>query len=112
MSIKKKEKKKWYKNIKNEMKIKNKVVSMKEKVSTFLELPKEVIQNSTKITIIEDENILIEGYKKIVDYYDNYIKIKANNMYVVIDGVNLDIEEITDFELVISGKIYSINYKK
>ena len=94
------------------MKIKNKVVSMKEKVSTFLELPKEVIQNSTKITIIEDENILIEGYKKIVDYYDNYIKIKANNMYVVIDGTNLDIEEITDFELVISGKIYSINYKK
>ena len=112
MSIKKIEKKKWYKNIKNEMKIKNKVVSMKEKVSTFLELPKEVIQNSTKITIIEDENILIEGYKKIVDYYDNYIKIKANNMYVVIDGTNLDIEEITDFELVISGKIYSINYKK
>ena len=112
MSIKKKEKKKWYKNIKNEIKIKNKVVSMKEKVSTFLELPKEVIQNSTKITIIEDENILIEGYKKIVDYYDNYIKIKANNMYVVIDGTNLDIEEITDFELVISGKIYSINYKK
>ena len=112
MSITKKEKKKWYKNIKNEMKIKNKVVSMKEKVSTFLELPKEVIQNSTKITIIEDENILIEGYKKIVDYYDNYIKIKANNMYVVIDGTNLDIEEITDFELVISGKIYSINYKK
>ena len=112
MSIKKKEKKKCYKNIKNEMKIKNKVVSMKEKVSTFLELPKEVIQNSTKITIIEDENILIEGYKKIVDYYDNYIKIKANNMYVVIDGTNLDIEEITDFELVISGKIYSINYKK
>ena len=112
MSIKKKEKKKWYKNIKNEMKIKNKVVSMKEKVSTFLELPKEVIQNSTKITIIEDENILIEGYKKIVDYSDNYIKIKANNMYVVIDGTNLDIEEITDFELVISGKIYSINYKK
>ena len=112
MSIKKKEKKKWYKNIKNEMKIKNKVVSMKEKVSTFLELPKEVIQNSRKITIIEDENILIEGYKKIVDYYDNYIKIKANNMYVVIDGTNLDIEEITDFELVISGKIYSINYKK
>lgn len=112
MSIKKKEKKKWYKNIKNEMKIKNKVVSMKEKVSTFLELPKEVIQNSTKITIIEDKNILIEGYKKIVDYYDNYIKIKANNMYVVIDGTNLDIEEITDFELVISGKIYSINYKK
>ena len=112
MKTKKNEKKKWYKNIQSKMKSKPKVVSMKEKISTFLELPKEVIENSTKITIIEDESILIEGYKKIVDYYDNYIKIKANNMYVVIDGCNLDIEEITDFELVIEGKIYSINYKK
>ncbi len=112
MNTKKNDKKKWYKNIKNNMKVKPKVVSMKEKISTFLELPKEVIENATKITVIEDQSILIEGYKKIVDYYDNYIKIRANNMYVVIDGSNLDIQEITDFELVIEGKIYSINYKK
>ena len=55
---------------------------------------------------------MIEGYKKIVDYYDDYIKIKANNLDVVIDGKELDIKEITDFELVIEGKIYSVNYKR
>ena len=77
-----------------------------------MELPQEIVDKSTKITAIDDNNILIEGYKKIEDYYDNYIKIKTNNMDIVIDGVGLDIKEINDYELVIEGKIYSINYKK
>ncbi|MDD3303971.1 MAG: YabP/YqfC family sporulation protein [Clostridia bacterium] len=112
MNTKKKGKKKWYKQIKDNLKFKSKITSTKERVSEFLELPPEVVSKSTKITMIEDVNVLIEGYKKIVDYYDDYIKIKANNMDVVIDGKQLDIKEITDFELVIEGKIYSINYKR
>ena len=77
-----------------------------------MEIPQEIVSNYTKVTSIEDTDILIEGYKKIVDYYDNYIKIKTNNMYLIIDGKNLDIKEITDSELVISGSIYSLNYRK
>ena len=75
-------------------------------------MKQEIVSNYTKVTSIEDTDILIEGYKKIVDYYDNYIKIKTNNMYLVIDGKDLDIKEITDSELVISGVIYSLNYKR
>lgn len=112
MSLKKSDKKKISKGIKNSFNIKSKIYSTKEKISEFLELPKEVMLKSTKVTSIENTSILIEGYKKIVDYYDNYIKIKANNIDIVIDGENLDIAEITDYELVIEGKIYSLNYQK
>lgn len=112
MSIKKKEKKKIASDLKNSFKFKSKIYATREKISDFLELPKEVMLKSTKITSIENSNILIEGYQKIVDYYDNYIKIKANNIDVIIDGENLDIVEITDSELVIEGKIYSLNYQK
>lgn len=112
MGVKKKKNKIWYKKVSEELKVKKKINSAKERISEFLELPKEIILKSTKITIIEDNNILIEGYQNIVDYFDNYIKIKTNNMFIIIDGVNLDIKEITDFELVIEGKIYSINYQK
>ena len=112
MNSRKKEKNKWYKKIMKNISMKNTIVHAKEKFSDFLELPPEVVSNSTKITSIENSDILIEGYKKIVDYYDDYIKIKAHNMDIVIDGKDLDIKEITDFELVIQGKIYSLNYKK
>lgn len=112
MKTKKKERKKWYRKIKEELKITEKINLTKERVSDFLELPKEVMSRISKITVIEDKSVLIEGYQKIVDYYDDYIKIKANNLDVIIDGKSLDIQEITDYELVIEGTIYSINYKK
>ena len=112
MALKKREKKKWGKEVLNSLKVREKISNAKDKFSEFLELPQEILDKSTKITAIDDNNILIEGYKKIEDYYDNYIKIKANNMDIVIDGVGLDIKEINDYELVIEGKIYSINYKK
>lgn len=112
MKLNKKEKKKFCSNIIKSIRSKSSINNAKDKFSEFLEIPQEIISNYTKVTSIEDTDILIEGYKKIVDYYDNYIKIKTNNMYIVIDGSNLDIKEITDSELVISGKIYSLNYKR
>lgn len=112
MSTKKREKKKWYKTISKNIKIRTQVSQAKDKFAELLELPREVVSSSTKITCIENTDILIEGYKQIMDYYDDYIKIKAHNMEIVVDGRNLDIKEITDFELVIQGEIYSLNYKK
>ena len=70
-----------------------------------------MVTSLTKVTTIENTDVLIEGYKQIVDYYDDYIKIKTHNMELVIDGNNLDIKEITDDDLCISGDIYSLNYK-
>lgn len=112
MNTKKKLKRKWYKEISKNINIRSQVSEAKDKFANFLELPPEVINSSTKITSIENTNILIEGYKQIMDYYDDYIKIKAHNMEIVIDGKELDIKEITDFELVIEGEIYSLNYKR
>lgn len=112
INLKKKEKRSISKKLSDKFKIKQKITVTKERVSEFLELPREVLLKSTKITCIENNSILIEGYQKIIDYYDNYIKLKSNNMDIVIDGENLDIVEITDYELVIEGKIYSLNYQK
>lgn len=112
MNSKKKERKKWYRKINENLKVTEKISLTKERVSEFLELPKEVMSKITKITVIEDGNVLIEGYQKIIDYYSDYIKIKSSNINIIIDGKDLDIQEITDYELVIEGQIYSINYKR
>lgn len=111
MKISKTEKKKWYKNIIKDLGSKNKTSKLIDTFSEFFEIPKELVTSSTKITVIENKSVLIEGYKQIMDYYDNYIKIKAFNTDVVVDGKDLDIKEITDSDLIIQGEIYSLNYK-
>ncbi len=104
--------KKWYKEILKSLNSKKSISNVKDKFSYFLELPQEVVSKSTKITVINNDSVLIEGYKQIIDYYDDYIKIKTNNSDIVIDGKELDIKEITDYDLVIEGTIYSLNYQK
>ena len=111
LNSKKSEKKKWYKSIAKSLKERKIISSATDKFSDFLELPNEVMSKTTKITTIENRDVLIEGYKQIADYYDDYIRIKTYNLDIIIDGSQLDIKEITDSELVISGKIYSLNYK-
>ena len=111
-SKKEKANKRWYKQILKVVNSKKIISNAKDKFSYFLELPEEVVSKSTKITTINNNNVLIEGYKQIVDYYDDYIKIKTNSLDIVIDGKDLDIKEITDYELVIEGSIYSLNYQK
>ena len=75
-----------------------------------LNLPDELVYNYAKITMIENKEILIEGSNNIVDYYDNYIKIQTKNVYIILDGRNLNINEINDNELLISGIITNVGY--
>lgn len=111
MKNEKKSSKIWYRDMIKNINKKKSINEAKDRFSKFLELPQEVIGKSSKITIIQNNSILIEGYKQIIDYYDDYIKIKLNSMDVLIDGKTLDIKEITDSDLVVEGNIYSINYQ-
>lgn len=112
MSSKKNQRKKWYSKFVKKVVKPNKNDKFIDNFSDFFELPRELITSSTKITIIENQRLLIEGYKQVMDYYDNYIKIKTYNNEVVVDGKGLDIKEITDNALIIQGDIYSLNYKE
>lgn len=111
MNNKKKQRKKWYSRFIKSIDFSKKSDKFIDNFSDFFELPKELITSSTKITVIENKRLLIEGYKQVMDYYDNYIKVKTNNNEVVVDGKDLDIKEIDDNALIIQGSIYSLNYK-
>ena len=102
----KKEGKKLFKKIN----FKSKISEVKERFIETLELPKELSSDFARITMIENSQILIEGKNNIVDYYDNYIKIQTQNVYIILDGKNLKINEITDEEVLISGEISNVGF--
>ena len=102
----KKEGKKLFKKIN----FKSKISEVKERFIETLELPKELSSDFARITMIENSQILIEGKNNIVDYYDNYIKIQTQNVYIILDEKNLKINEITDEEVLISGEISNVGF--
>ena len=106
------------KNRKNKSKIFNKINFEKKltdvKINFFkkLNLPDEITYSLTKITMLETNEIYIEGKNKIVDYYSNYIKVQLDNLFILIMGKNLEIGDISDEDVLISGEISSIEYIK
>lgn len=93
-------------------KINNEKEKMAQKIAGFLEMPEEVVGDNTKITLVDDKYLYLEGYNKIEDYYDHYIKIKTKKVTIILDGKKMNIREISDLELVVEGEIKNISYNK
>ncbi len=89
---------------------KKKVSEARNRFIETLDLPQELSGQYVRITMIHNMQILIEGKNSIIDYYDNYIKLQAQSMYLQIDGNNLKIAEITDQEALITGNISNVGF--
>lgn len=77
----------------------------------FLELPKEVVSDIPKITVVGFEEVLIENYKSILEYEDYYIKINTHIGAVNINGFNLRLKEMTGDDIMVFGKIDRIDFE-
>ena len=82
------------------------------KLDNLLELPREVASSDIKITIIGFDEILIENYKNILEYQDVLIKLNTFEGTVTIYGFNLKLEQMTDEDIKVNGKIDSIEFER
>lgn len=89
---------------------KQKPEKLKQKVSEFLALPKELTLDLSKITITGNRELFIENYKGIIEYEENRIRIKTKEGVVKLEGNNMSIKEITSDDIIIYGVIDSIQF--
>lgn len=78
----------------------------------ILEIPKEAYTNEPKITITGFNEFVIENYKGILEYEDNYIKLSTYIGCININGFNLKLDKMTDDCLKIIGKIESLDIER
>jgi len=97
-------------NSKNKTTKKDKL-TLKEKVSEALELPKELILDIPKITLVGNKQLLVENYKGIIEYEDNKIRLKTHEGVIKLEGTNMIIKEITSEDIMVNGKISLIEFQ-
>ena len=83
-----------------------------KKINSALEIPKEVSDDETKITILGFKEMLIENYKGILEYEEFYIKIKTNIGNINVNGFNLSLEQVTEDDIFVKGKIENIDIER
>lgn len=82
------------------------------KLDTLLEIPREVASTDVKITILGFNEILIENYKNILEYQDILVKINTFEGAITIYGFNLKLEQMTDEDIKVIGKIDTIEFEE
>lgn len=82
------------------------------KINEILEVPREITGNTTKLTIVGFDEMLIENYKGILEYEEFYIKVKTDIGNININGFNLELEQVTEDDISVKGKIESLDIER
>lgn len=83
---------------------------LKEKFTEVLELPKELVLDLPKLTMVGNKDMMIENYKGVIEYGSARIRINTGLGAVKITGEGLELKEITSEDIIISGKIQSVEF--
>lgn len=86
------------------------IVNKKNGILEKIDLPKDVMMNLPRITVLGDSEITIENHKGIESFENECIKVKTNKGIVKIEGMNFEILYIASETIVLSGKFKSVNY--
>ena len=84
----------------------------RNKINRLLEIPKEVYLDVPKLIIVGFEEMVIENYKSILEYEDFFIRINTNIGILNVNGFNLKLENMTNDDIKILGKIESIDIER
>jgi len=84
----------------------------RNRLSELLDIPRELDKKQTKVTIISFEEILIENYKGIMEYEEFYVKINTELGLININGFNLNLEQMTNDDIIVKGVINSIDLER
>ncbi|MBS3994913.1 MAG: sporulation protein YqfC [Alkaliphilus sp.] len=90
--------------------MKNLSKEIKETVSELLELPKDIILDLPRITLVGNLQLYIENHRGLIEYSNQRIRIYTKNGIMRIMGKNLVIKTVIKEEIIIVGLIEHIEF--
>ena len=78
------------------------------RLNEMLEMPKEVVSNVPKLTITGFQEMVVENYKGILEYEEFFVRVNTYIGIININGFGLMLEHMNDENIIVKGKIESI----
>ncbi|GAW93443.1 hypothetical protein KKC1_25770 [Calderihabitans maritimus] len=83
---------------------------LKLSFGNMLEIPREILMDLPKITLIGDQQFIMENHRGIIEFTGNKVRIAAASGEVEVRGNGLVIRSIFSEEIVLEGKIGSVSF--
>lgn len=85
-----------------------KIKNTRNKIEKLLEIPVEVTTNIPKITLIGFNQLMIENYTGVIEYEEHLVKINSSIGIIIIEGNKMNLNQINENDVLISGVISKI----
>ncbi len=92
--------------------MKKRMDEIKSSISEILELPKDIVLDLPKVTMIGNLQVYIENHKGIIEYSKHRIRINTNIGILRITGKDMYIRTIVTEEVVVVGDIELLEFQE
>lgn len=84
------------------------IKNTRNKLEKLLEIPVEVTTNIPKITLVGFNQLMIENYTGVIEYEEYLVKINSSIGIIIIEGNKMNLNQINENDVLISGVISKI----
>ena len=82
------------------------------KLNDILDIPNSYLGRIPQISIVGFEEILIENYNSILEYENFFVRVNTYIGNININGFNLTLTQINEYDILIKGKISSLDFER
>ena len=90
--------------------MKDKVDEIKSNISEIFELPKDIVMDLPKISVIGNIQVIISNHKGIIEYSKEILRINTNSGIIKITGSEMYLRTILTEEIIVAGIIDKIEF--
>ena len=83
---------------------------IREKMLSAMDLPKDVVQHASVLTVLGRNELCVENYRGIIEYTDSLIRIQTRTGQIRIQGKQLKIQYYTNDEMKVTGILSSLEF--
>lgn len=83
---------------------------IKTKLAKIFDLPQDVVFNLPLIYLTGALNLVLENHTGIQKYTTEVIKIEVECGYIIIHGVDLKLESLSETKITVIGQIKQLNF--
>ena len=82
-----------------------------ETAADIFDLPGEIVAGMSRVTITGGSRVFIENHKGILEYGRNEICVNGGKVIIKVGGDKLEVRSMSDTELLITGRIFSLSFE-
>ena len=90
--------------------LKNKNQTSPERRAKILDVPQNMFESYSQIVLSGNREAVLDGCQGVIEYEDDFIKLKIGRQVVKFTGQNLQIKCMTGENVIIDGKILSVEF--